>query len=311
MILFNNFSEDKKFIYFKSTKEQKIIIKIIDTYTKLCSYKSSLHVVPDVLYHFGHLAECNSKYFEIWDLMEQNLLLKMGIINNEVVNIKDEDKYNLLKDFNIRNNIEDISVSVPLYEIFTSKIYDKFFSIEKGDVVFDIGGNVGFFSYYALCKEASKVYCFEPSSTYCNIINKNFKSNKLILEEAAVSLHEGTIDFYYNENYSIVASTYPSDLNLLKTTCQSINLNNYIKENNISKIDYLKIDCEGAEYDIIETLDKDYLKYNVNKICLEYHYNKGQLINIINKLKECNFKVNFEFSDYQINDELGIIYAYK
>ena len=89
------------------------------------------------------------------------------------------------------------------------------------------------------------------------------------------------------------------------------NWGKFLEENNITKIDYLKIDCEGAEYDIIESLDKDYLTNNVNKICLEYHFNKGQLVTLINKLKECNFKINFEFGDHQINDELGIIYAYK
>ena len=33
--------------------------------------------------------------------------------------------------------------------------------------------------------------------------------------------------------------------------------------------------------------------------------------NILEKLKRCGFIVNFEHGDHQINDELGIIYAYK
>ena len=95
-------------------------------------------------------------------------------------------------------------------------------------------------------------------------------------------------------------------------TCKLINFNTYIKENNLLNIDYLKIDCEGAEYDIIESLDENYLTNNIQKICLEYHFNKdGKINTILNKLKKCNFIVNFEYGDYQINDELGIIYAYK
>ena len=51
---------------------------------------------------------------------------------------------------------------------------------------------------------------------------------------------------------------------------------------------------------------------NINKICLEYHLNKnGEINTILNKLKKCGFNVNFEYGNYQINDELGIIYAYK
>ena len=105
---------------------------------------------------------------------------------------------------------------------------------------------------------------------------------------------------------------FASDENSQTITCKSINLNNYIKNNNIEKIDYLKIDCEGAEYEIIESLDEQYLTNNIDKICLEYHLNKnGEINTILNKLKKCGFNVNFEYGDYQINDELGIIYARK
>jgi len=315
MILFKNISEDKKTLWFESTEDQEVIVKIIDNYTKLCTYKLQMDVVPKVSYYFSHLADSQSRYFEIWDQKEQNLLLKVGAFNNQINDIKNEDKYNLLKDFNDKNKV-DISVSIGLYEIFVTKIYDKFFSINKEDIVFDIGGNVGFFSYYSICKGASKVYCFEPSPSDCNIIRNNFNFDNLTLEEAAVSSNNGYVDLYFDKNHSIAASIYEVNKELNpneseKIKCKSINLNDYIKENNITKIDYLKIDCEGAEYDIIESLDKDYLTNNVNKICLEYHFNKGQLVTLINKLKECNFKINFEFGDHQINDELGIIYAYK
>jgi hypothetical protein len=97
-----------------------------------------------------------------------------------------------------------------------------------------------------------------------------------------------------------------------KITCKSVNLNSYILNNNIEKIDYLKIDCEGAEYEIIESLDENYLNNNIKKICIEYHLNKdGKINSIINKLNKCGFTINFEFGDYQINEELGIFYAQK
>jgi FkbM family methyltransferase len=179
-------------------------------------------------------------------------------------------------------------------------------------VVVDIGGNLGFFSYHALCCDAKQVYCFEPSPECYNTIIKNYNMPNLKVEELAVGSTNGDISFNVNLNSSLSSSSFLIGENSRTITCKSVNLNDYVKENNIEKIDYLKIDCEGAEYEIIESLDEKYLTNNIDKICLEYHLNKnGELNNILEKLKKCGFMVNFEHGDHQINDELGIIYAYK
>lgn len=317
MIIFDKFIENQKGIQFSSLESQEIIIKIIDGYTELCSYERKMEVIPNINYYFFHPVDVYHRRFEIWDNLEQNLLLKVDTTNLENINLKNEDKFNKINKFGKTYNIKDSSVGLPLYEIFVTKIYDKFFKIEEGDTVVDIGGNIGLFSYYALCKGASKVYCFEPSPKTCNVIKSNFNFNNLIIEEAAVSSQDGYIDFFEFNSNSIGSSIFSTPHlstpeNVEKITCKSINFNNYIKTNNIEKIDYFKIDCEGAEYEIIESLDEQYLTNNVNKICLEYHFNKNGKINtILDKLKKCNFNVNFEFGDHQINDELGIIYAYK
>jgi len=305
MIVFDKFIENQKGIQFSSLESQEIVIKIIDGYTELCSYERKMDVIPNINYYFFHPVDVYHRRFEIWDNLEQN------------VNLKNEDKFNKINKFGKIYNIKDSSVGLPLYEIFVTKIYDKFFKVEEGDTVVDIGGNIGLFSYYALCKGASKVYCFEPSPKTCNIIKSNFNFNNLIIEEAAVSSQDGYVDFFESNSNSIGSSIFstphPSTPEKVeKITCKSINFNNYIETNNIEKIDYFKIDCEGAEYEIIKSLDEQYLTNNINKICLEYHFNTdGKINTILNKLKKCNFNINFEFGDYQINDELGIIYAYK
>jgi FkbM family methyltransferase len=143
-------------------------------------------------------------------------------------------------------------------------------------------------------------------------MNENFNFPNLIIEEAAVGINNGEITFNIDTKSSINSSAFYTSENSQTITCKSINLNDYIKTNNIEKIDYLKIDCEGAEYEIIESLDEQYLTDNIDKICLEYHFNKeGKINTILDKLKKCGFTINFEYGDYQINDELGIIYAYK
>ena len=76
----------------------------------------------------------------------------------------------------------------------------------------------------------------------------------------------------------------------------------YSKLNNIDFIDFLKVDCEGGEYDIFIEDNASFLRERVNKIALEYH---GPYHGIIKFLKENEFTV--EHGD--LNDTLGIIYA--
>ena len=84
----------------------------------------------------------------------------------------------VLKDYKY-NNPQDKNSGLSLYEIFITKIYDKFFKVNEGDIVVDIGGNLGLFSYYALCKGAKQVYCFEPSPQSYNCIIENFNLDNL------------------------------------------------------------------------------------------------------------------------------------
>jgi FkbM family methyltransferase len=311
MIIFKQFTENKKGILFKSLESKDVIIRIIDGYTELCSYEEKIHVEPNFEYFFSHFVGVYHRRFEIWDSELKTIYLKIDCISEESTNLEDLDKYKLLKKYRY-GNLLDKDPALPLYEIFVTKIYDKFFSINKGDVVVDIGGNLGFFSYHALCCDAKQVYCFEPSPECYNTIIKNYNMPNLKVEELAVGSTNGDISFNVNLNSSLSSSSFLIGENSRTITCKSVNLNDYVKENNIEKIDYLKIDCEGAEYEIIESLDEKYLTNNIDKICLEYHLNKnGELNNILEKLKKCGFMVNFEHGDHQINDELGIIYAYK
>ena len=48
-------------------------------------------------------------------------------------------------------------------EIFEERIYEKYFEVEEGDVVFDIGASLGPFTYSILHKNPSHVFTFEPS----------------------------------------------------------------------------------------------------------------------------------------------------
>ena len=70
------------------------------------------------------------------------------------------------------------------------------------------------------------------------------------------------------------------------------------------------MDCEGAEYKIIESLSEDFLSESISKIYMEYHDNKdGKVQNIVNKLLKCGFLL--DQSDIREGQEVGILYGWK
>jgi hypothetical protein len=81
----------------------------------------------------------------------------------------------------------------------------------------------------------------------------------------------------------------------------------YCFEKNISKIDFLKLDCEGSEYRIFENLSEDFLNI-IDKIIMEYHSNTdGRLVKMIEKLQNNGFTVKVP----DVNSEIGILVAFK
>jgi FkbM family methyltransferase len=89
-----------------------------------------------------------------------------------------------------------------------------------------------------------------------------------------------------------------------------VNFNDQIENLNIEQIDLLKIDCEGAEYDIIESINPEYLSNNIKNIILEYHENDGpQLKTITDKLSKNGFR--YEIYGGTTESKMGMLWATK
>lgn len=90
----------------------------------------------------------------------------------------------------------------------------------------------------------------------------------------------------------------------------AFSLRDFVSDNNIEKIDFLKIDCEGAEFEIFLNLEKELLK-KINRISAEIH--EYDNINSINDLKEFFEKNKFKVKISKILEEstmkLSMLYA--
>ena len=208
----------------------------------------------------------------------------------------------------------------PFRENFLDNIYFKhipkeIFENKEEPIVIDIGLNVGFFSLALFWKKPkAKVYGFEPHP-YCYKISQKyseeFKRFDWNIYNQAVSSENGEIYLNTNdsESFTTVSSIFKKGDHINPVAVKAIKLSTFIEENKIDKIDFIKLDCEGSEYDILYSMPKD-LFVMINSMCIETHKGKseGQNLNALNNyVKNLGFKtITLDEGEYS-----GYIWAWK
>ncbi|MDQ1253737.1 MAG: hypothetical protein QG646_2926 [Euryarchaeota archaeon] len=131
--------------------------------------------------------------------------------------------------------------------------------IKKGNIVFDVGANMGSFTilFSHLVGSQGKVHVFEPVPPTFEKLAKNIarahKSDRVVLNRCAISDHSGTTSIRLPASDHTEASLKEHTMAswALKTVvsydCELETLDRYVSLRNISKVDFVKIDVEGAE----------------------------------------------------------------
>ncbi|MFN5470498.1 MAG: FkbM family methyltransferase, partial [Pseudanabaena sp.] len=136
--------------------------------------------------------------------------------------------------------------------------------ISSGDVVFDVGANVGNWSYQVLSNHTDvEIHMFEaiPQSYYTLIKNYSrfLTESNIFPNNIALSNCNKIQDYYFYSQDPALSTTYrrlgvEQLLNLAtptKLSLPTITLDTYCQQRNIHHINFLKIDVEGAELDIL------------------------------------------------------------
>lgn len=310
-ILFRGMSDaTTKFHYsLNSNTPKSIIMKVYNQYLEYVEYKDEFTLQPGINYWTSVHSNLTNRYVEFRDSDTLEIVGLFGLAG--LIDYNDIDYNGYIKsivpklDYTGKKDMHYI-----LNEIFYQKIYNNdFVCVEQNDIVFDIGFNYGFFTLDALTYKPKKVIGFEPNPKLVKLFNQLDIEN-VELHKAAVSDKSGTTIFYEND-YSGKSSLH-SDVNS-DTFTNSYNVNIY-SFNDVAKqydvIDYLKVDCEGSEYEIFESIPKEFLTNKIRKIALEFHHNINDIKvkNLISKIKECGFETKL---DYTEGDSTGMLYARK
>lgn len=179
---------------------------------------------------------------------------------------------------------------------FVKKNYTRdFVPITKDSIVVDVGAHIGSFSIMA-AKSAYKVLAFEPEPNNYRMLKKNMERNHLknmSIFEMAVSGISGYHDIYtYQGGSSADYSLYKRGITNIKTgRIPTISVEDIIRREDLPRIDFLKLDCEGAEHDILRNISFE-TAAKILGIAMETHsVPPGFSIDIPNRLRELGFEV--------------------
>lgn len=152
-------------------------------------------------------------------------------------------------------------------EIDREGIYELVSRVKAGDVVVDIGASVGPFTYSILHKNPSAVYCMEPSKDLFVSLVKN--TNKATADFPIFYINKAIS----NGNLETVKVFSPGNPNVYGGVSEfdHISFKKFIEEYELTHIDFLKIDCEGGEYDIFTDENIEFLTKNVKNVAAEFH----------------------------------------
>jgi len=182
-----------------------------------------------------------------------------------------------------------------ILEIFYDNAYlpkIEGFRIEKGDIVIDVGAQIGVFSILAAKKFKAKVISFEPLKENYDILLKNIKINGLkniIPVRKAICKKNGRAKLYIDETNTGGHSIFLNRDKYEIVDC--ITLKDVFKEFDIKKCNFLKLDCEGCEYEVVLESPKEVLE-KIDKISMEFHEHPKYSVKMLKeKLEECGFNI--------------------
>jgi FkbM family methyltransferase len=174
-----------------------------------------------------------------------------------------------------------------------------------GDVLYDIGANVGIFTVYAAKSgKAAKVVSFEPESQNYAILNENIYLNGL--QDRVLSLNialsdRDSLDYLYLSEFSPGCSmhTFAESTDSMRRPRQSMfrqglisfTLDSFIEKYNIDFPDHVKIDVDGLEHEIFNGAKATFGDSGLKSVLIELNEALESDLAIIGGMKDLGFRV--------------------
>lgn len=252
------------------------------------------------------------------EILDTNVIMTFRDSNVKMICVKGDKRIACIDSFNFLSyEEEELSMQ---YKI-----------IEKNDVIFDIGGNYGWYSIHIGKKfPLAEIYSFEPVPNTFAILKENISINNITnikIVNLGLSNEVGEFTFYCDPNLTVNASlnNVSDNSNAIEVICKVDIFDNFIVKNNITKIDFIKCDIEGAELFALIGAKKSINNYKpkifvemLRKWALKFGYHPNDIISFLKELgykcfiiNKCSLEEIIEVTDLTIETNFVFLHNEK
>jgi FkbM family methyltransferase len=172
-----------------------------------------------------------------------------------------------------------------VFQEMAEDVYRALEYVRPGDVVLDIGANVGAFALHVKSHvPGATVICVEPIPSNCEVLRKNV-GNQAVVEALALSGAVGSLTMYdFGDAASACHSIYDvASEGARRVQVPTETLEGLMAKHGLEHVRFLKMDCQGAEFEIVPSTSHETLA-RIDCIAMEVHPSiwslKGRIGNI-------------------------------
>ncbi len=167
-----------------------------------------------------------------------------------------------------------------LFEMLHEQSRDVYSSdlamVEPGDIVLDCGANAGVYTRTALRRGGRLVVAIDPAPQAIECLRRNLKdeiaSGRVIIYGKGVWNEEATLELSQSANLASTASSVVIDRGLAGPVVQLTTIDKLVDELNLERVDFIKMDIEGAERQALQGAAKTIAEFHPKLAIALEHY---------------------------------------
>lgn len=179
------------------------------------------------------------------------------------------------------------------------------YNLNTNSIVFDVGGYNGNWAESIYNRYGCNIHIFEPVTEFYNkIIDKFENISKIHTHKFGLSNITTTLSIgKNNDSSSIFIDSSDSEVISIQ------NINEFIDNTKIPKIDLIKINIEGCEYDLLDALLKENFINNIDNLQIQFHrigenyeYRRQKIVNFLKNTHHITYEYPFIWENWKRNE---------